>query len=272
MQSWHRKPSYLILLALPVIGPFCWSQDAAGCKDSPLIQRFPGSVITFCKDQADDKFVFTLDKSPSKAVAGEHHRIEYTFPNTASKAQVVRNLNTGLRRAGYKMVYDSGDYDDFTGRMGKTWIQIESSSSGKIRETIVVETALSQDVVANAADLSGGLTTAGHTVVNGILFDTGKSEVKPESAAALDEVSKLLKADAKLKLYVVGHTDNVGALAGKLELSKQRAAAVIQMLVTRYGVSAERLSPFGNVPYAPMTSNESEDGRTQNRRVELVQQ
>jgi outer membrane protein OmpA-like peptidoglycan-associated protein len=109
-------------------------------------------------------------------------------------------------------------------------------------------------------------------VVNGILFDTGKSEVKPESAPALQEVVKLLQQDAKLKLYVVGHTDNVGALAGNMELSRLRAAAVVHELTTKYAVTAERLQSFGDGPYAPVTSNETADGRTLNRRVEIVKQ
>ena len=263
-----------LCLATPFAAHVCaaQTQDAQGCKDSPLISRFPGSVIADCKDKADDKFNFTLDKGLHQAVEGEFHLIRYNFPSTASKAQVVRNLNTALRKAGYTMVYDSGDYGDFTGHMGKTWIQIEIGGGGSILETIVVETALTQDVVANAAALSGGLTSNGHAVVNGILFDTGKAEVKPESAPALEEVAKLLKQDAKLKIYVVGHTDNVGSLAANMDLSKRRAAAVVQLLITQYGVAADSLQAYGDGPYAPVASKASEDGRGLNRRVELVMQ
>jgi outer membrane protein OmpA-like peptidoglycan-associated protein len=110
-------------------------------------------------------------------------------------------------------------------------------------------------------------------VVNGILFDTGKAEVKPESAAALNEVVKLLQQDAKLKVYVVGHTDTVGALAANLDLSRRRALAVVQVLTSApYSVAADRLQAFGAGPYAPLASNDSEEGRTLNRRVELVKQ
>lgn len=262
-----------LCLAAPFAVHVCaaQTQDAQGCKDSPLISRFPGSVITGCTDQGDGKFTFTLDKGQHKDVEGEFHLIRYKFPNTASKAQVVRNLNTALRTAGYTMVYDSGDYGDFTGHMGKAWIQIEVGG-GSISETIVVETVLKQEVVANAAALSSGLRSNGHAVVNGILFDTGKAEVKPESTPALDEVAKLLKQDAKLKIYVVGHTDNVGALAANMDLSKRRAASVVQFLITHYGVTADRLQPYGDGPYAPVASNASEEGRSLNRRVELVVQ
>jgi OOP family OmpA-OmpF porin len=264
----------LLCCAILLSAQVCLAQDkdAEGCKDSALIGRFLGSVLTSCKDSADDSFKFTLDKGGPKAVEGEFHQIVYQFPKTASKAQVVRNLNTAIRKAGYTMVYDSGEYGDFTGHMGKTWIQIEIGGGGGITETIVIETQLTQDVVANAAELGGSLATSGHTVVNGILFDTGKADVKPESAAALEEVSKLLEEDPKLKLYVVGHTDNVGILASNMDLSKRRAAAVVQLLITKYGIAADRLSPYGDGPYAPLVSNNTEDGRTTNRRVELVKQ
>lgn len=264
----------LICFAILISTRACAAQakDADGCKDSPLISRFPGSVLTDCKHKADDVFKFTLDNGKSKEVEGDFTQIEYKFPSTASKAQVVRNMNTAIRAAGYTMVYDSGSYGDFTGHMGKTWIQIEIGGGGDIRETIVVEIQLTQDVVANAAALGGNISSSGHTVVNGIQFDTGKADVKAESTPALDEVANLLKADPKLKLYVVGHTDNVGVLASNMDLSKRRAAAVVQLLVTKYGVAADRLSPYGDGPYAPLVSNDTEDGRTVNRRVELVKQ
>jgi OmpA-OmpF porin, OOP family len=261
-----------ILLLLHTPSARAQQQDAKDCKDSPLISRFPGSVIRNCINKADDSFTFTLDNHQKQTVEGEFHQIKYDFPDSASKTQVVRNLNTALRTAGYTMVYDSGAYGDFTGHMGKTWIQIEITESGTILESIIIETKLTQDVVATAAALSGTLASSGHTVVNGILFDTGKSDVDPASAPALDQVAKLLKDDPTLKLYVVGHTDNVGALAANIDLSKRRAAAVVQLLITKYAIAPDRLQAYGDGPYAPIASNDSEDGRTLNRRVELVKQ
>jgi outer membrane protein OmpA-like peptidoglycan-associated protein len=156
--------------------------------------------------------------------------------------------------------------------MGKTWIEEDVANGGNYKQNILIETQLTQDVVANAAQLSSSFAGSGHTVVTGIFFDTGKAEVKPESAAALKEVVNMLQQDPKMKVYVVGHTDNVGALAANMELSRQRAASVVHVLTTQYGVAAARLSPYGDGPYAPVTSNDTEDGRTQNRRGELVKE
>jgi OmpA-OmpF porin, OOP family len=180
--------------------------------------------------------------------------------------------SSAIKTAGYIFDYDTGDDGDFYVHLGKTWIFVGVSMSYRYEEVIVTETALTQDVVANAAALEGGLTSSGHAVVNGILFDTGKADVKPESAPALLEVAKLLKQYPTLKVYVVGHTDNVGVLAANIDLSKRRAASVMQALIAQYGIPALRLRAYGDGPYAPVGSNDSEDGRALNRRVELVKQ
>ena len=129
-------------------------------------------------------------------------------------------------------------------------------------------------MVANAAALSSGLAAAGHMVVNGIFFDTGKADVEPESAAALKEVVKLLQQDPQMKLYIMGHTDNVGALAANMELSRRaRRGSSCAPSPPRTGVApAPAGSPDGDGPYAPVTTNDTEEGRALNRRVELVKQ
>jgi outer membrane protein OmpA-like peptidoglycan-associated protein len=132
--------------------------------------------------------------------------------------------------------------------------------------------AMAQDIVGNAGAFANDLKTTGHVAVEGILFETGKSELKPESAQAIAEVAKLLKEDAGLKLFVVGHTDNVGVLEGNMKLSQDRAQSVVQALVRTHGVEAARLRAYGDGPYAPVASNDSEAGRVKNRRVELVKQ
>ena len=119
---------------------------------------------------------------------------------------------------------------------------------------------------------SGSSCDTGKAAVYGIYFDTGKAEIKPESEPALKEIAKLLQADPKLKLYVVGHTDNSGGLDYNMKLSKDRADAVVKALTGKYGIAASRLSAFGVGPLAPVASNQTEEGRAKNRRVELVAQ
>lgn len=111
----------------------------------------------------------------------------------------------------------------------------------------------------------------GHAAVYGIYFDTGKPNVKPESALAISEIIKLLNADPCLKIHVVGHTDNVGGMESNIKLSQSRAESVVQALRNN-GISPARLKSFGCGQFAPVMSNDNEEGRAKNRRVELVKQ
>jgi outer membrane protein OmpA-like peptidoglycan-associated protein len=127
-------------------------------------------------------------------------------------------------------------------------------------------------VTVDATALARGLQAEGKIALYGVYFDTGKSELKPESKAQLDEMAKLLTSNAAMRVFVVGHTDNQGALEGNLTLSRARAQAVIDALVKNYKIDARRLAAAGVANYAPVASNANEAGRARNRRVELVLQ
>jgi outer membrane protein OmpA-like peptidoglycan-associated protein len=249
--------------------------DEPGCKDSPYVSRFPGSRLSSCSDKADDVLTVVVTEkgaNHNKDIEGKISKLSFQYPNTASKPQVVRNYVTAMKAAGYQNMYDSGTYGDSTWKKGPLWIYIQIGGGGGIDIQSVQEVTLTQDVVATAAELGTGISGTGHAVVPGILFDAGKADIKPESSKALDEVAKMLTENPTWKLYVVGHTDNVGGLAANMDLSKRRAEAVAQALVTQYRVAAARLGSFGNGPYAPVASNDAEDGRALNRRVEIVKQ
>lgn len=127
-------------------------------------------------------------------------------------------------------------------------------------------------VVVNADALAKDIAKTGHVAIYGIYFDFDKADVKPESDPVLKEIAKLLQQNPKLKLYVVGHTDNVGDLTYNMKLSQARAGAVVEELVSKYGVDAKRLKAHGVGPLSPVVSNNTEEGRAKNRRVELVEQ
>jgi outer membrane protein OmpA-like peptidoglycan-associated protein len=131
---------------------------------------------------------------------------------------------------------------------------------------------MAQDVVADASSMANSIRESGKVAVYGIYFDTGKSVLKPESQPTLEQISKLLKADPSLKLYVVGHTDNTGVFDANMKLSMERATSVVNALVSQFSVSASLLKACGNGPTSPVATNDTEEGRALNRRVELVKQ
>jgi outer membrane protein OmpA-like peptidoglycan-associated protein len=138
--------------------------------------------------------------------------------------------------------------------------------------TIVEKQAMTQEIVADAKFMADGLHTSGHVALYGIHFDFNKADIKPESGPALKEIASLLRSDPKLRLYVVGHTDNVGGYEYNMRLSQTRAEAVVKELVNKHEIAAARLTSGGAGPLAPVASNDTEEGRAKNRRVELVKQ
>lgn len=104
--------------------------------------------------------------------------------------------------------------------------------------------------------------------LQGIRFETGKAIIKPESFPILDAIVKVMAEHPDYKLIIGGHTDNVGDDDMNYTLSKDRAAAVSNYLITK-GVSPMRVSSDGFGETKPVDTNESENGRTRNRRVEF---
>lgn len=125
-------------------------------------------------------------------------------------------------------------------------------------------------VKTDSGALAEEIQATGVASIHDLYFDTGKAEIRPESKPALEEIAKFLEQEAELTLYVVGHTDSRGDFDYNMTLSKRRAEAVVETLVSDYGINRERLHPNGVGPLAPTATNETEEGRTKNRRVELV--
>jgi len=151
-----------------------------------------------------------------------------------------------------------GDCKNFNGR---TFVMVDAVETKAMAQTMDAPTA--DEMVA-------AITASGRVALYGILFDSSKADVKPESKDTMAEIGKLLAANKSLRLLVVGHTDNVGGFAANLELSKKRADAVVAQLVSQYKVDAKRLQGFGVAYASPVAPNVDEAGRARNRRVELV--
>lgn len=102
-----------------------------------------------------------------------------------------------------------------------------------------------------------------------ILFDTGKSTIKPESYSNLDAIVAVMNEYANSKFEITGHTDNVGKPLSNKKLSEDRAAAVMLYLVEK-GIASSRLSSQGFGDTKPIADNKTVQGRNQNRRVEII--
>ncbi len=265
---------FTALLAVPAFA----QADKAGCKDHPLFpSRMPGYAIETCKVEEFGVYEFFTTKPPKVPVEGTFTFITYVVTdrkNEPSGVAVVRNYENAIRKVGGTVLQSVPNWW-VNGKIVKdgqeAWAQAEKGN-GKIWLRIVEKRGMEQHVVADATALGSDLKSSGHVAVYGITFDTNRAEVKPASAPTLEQIARLLKQDPALKLKVVGHTDMTGALEANMKLSQARAEAVVQVLVAQHGISASRLRGFGVGPLAPVATNDTDEGRARNRRVELVKE
>ena len=192
------------------------------------------------------------DGSPKSVVRIPHDeliRIEVTVDDAYVKMYADRERIANVPRA------DLGRHDALTftvGARGDRLVYI-----GDLR------------VAAGGNDLYGALASEGRVVAEGITFDTASATLRPESLPVVQEIAAMMAANPGLRVRVEGHTDNTGTASANTRLSEQRANAVRSMLVG-LGVAGGRVEAVGRGPSQPVASNDTETGRQQNRRVELV--
>lgn len=107
-------------------------------------------------------------------------------------------------------------------------------------------------------------------VLEGVEFEAGSTKIATDADNAIARLAEKLQAEPDLKVLLVGHSDMSGSLAGNVKVSRARAEAVRQRLIQDHGIAAGRLSSHGVGFLAPRASNETQEGRLKNRRVEAV--
>lgn len=123
---------------------------------------------------------------------------------------------------------------------------------------------------ASEEDIAAALQTDGRVVISGgILFEFDSAKINPNAMQLVDKLAGVMKQYPNLNVAVVGYTDNTGNFNYNIKLSERRANAIVDQLV-KDGVSKNRLAGVGVGPLNPIASNDTEQGRAQNRRVELV--
>ncbi len=269
-------------LVFAVSGIAFAQQDKIGSKDHPLFTRMDNFYITHYWEEKYGGVKFKDEKGKDIKVEGKKYEIWYEIKKgftPPSGLMVIRNYENAIKKIGGVKIYQEGSYNIWLKLVkgGKTfWVYVDSWAGGgkgeNYRLTIVEQETMTQEVIADAISMLSDIQTKGSASVYGIYFDFDKADIKPESEPAIREIAKLLQDNRTLKLYVVGHTDNIGNIDYNLKLSKARADAVVRELTVKYKISPDRLRTFGVASLAPVASNKTEEGRAKNRRVELVEQ
>ena len=174
----------------------------------------------------------------------------------------------GTLRSGGRDVY----VGVFTSKLAASDSSPLNNRAGTFIEIVEPRAMETGKVSVDAGAMQKGLAAEGKVAIYGVYFDTGKADVKPESKPQLDEMAKLLTTDKTLRVVIVGHTDNQGTIDGNVALSQKRAESIVAALVKDYRIDGRRLLAKGVASFAPVASNDAEEGRAKNRRVELVKQ
>jgi len=278
-KKWIHVIKGIILVIFTATGTFA-QKDAEGCKDHPMFTRMQNFHITECEQKKYAMMDFRDNKGEEKKVEGKYYRVEYYINKNITPPSfltIIRNHQNAIKKIGGVVVYedivDNGGatYMELKKKGSTYWVYLDAYDE-KYSLVIVEKSRMKQEVVADVKSLMNDIHLTGHASVYGIYFDFNKADIKPQSEPAIKEIAKLLKQNPSLKLYVVGHTDNVGTLDYNMKLSKARADAVMKELVTKYKISDQRLKAYGVASLAPVASNDTEEGRAKNRRVELVEQ
>lgn len=274
--------------------------------DHPMLSRYPGANLDRHKKVDTETFTIPVPGQKSLILQGDLSLHAYDIKQV-STLKVFENYQNALKKAGFSPVVlcksnecggedalqKVGDaisvHNDVYNYYRKPYYTVSKLTTGgqdhyvalfigayestvRVQQVILSTKAVQTDLVkADASELKRQLDSVGKALIYGIYFDTGKAEVKAESKAALTEIATLLKQNANLKLYVVGHTDDTGNSQANQQLSEQRAQAVVKALTEQHQINASRLEAHGVGPFAPASNNTSAAGKQLNRRVELVQ-
>lgn len=190
-------------------------------------------------------------------------------------AQKLRGLSQSeLDIAGNTLVIgekndESGKYE-FTLPGGKKY-ELTQLSEGFLTITPLFSD-MSTLLMLNQLDKNfylGDMSVGETVIIDNLFFDFNKAFIRRESYRSLERLYDLLQASPQTEIMIVGHTDNIGSRGYNVNLSYQRTESVRNYLIER-GISTSRIKMYGYGPDRPLTSNNSEDGRQINRRVEFT--
>ncbi|MEO5781738.1 MAG: OmpA family protein [Ginsengibacter sp.] len=251
-------------------------EDVPGCKDSPMFNRMPNMVITECSSNFDElEFPTGPDKVEKKEGTKTFIQYNYSLEEATAPSffQIVKNFENAITKIGGKRIYYGKDLGAAT-FLGKSdgkeiWVMLRDGSGAKAGnfELYIMEIeAMKQEIESSA--MFKEINEKGSIALY-ITFETGKSTIKPESLPIVDQMVKMLKDAPSLNVSIEGHTDNTGTTAANQTLSEQRAAALVKALIDK-GIDKTRLKSKGWGQTKPIADNKTEEGKTKNRRVEIV--
>lgn len=255
--------------------------------EHPLIRPFPGSVLIedFSHYRKYDVYEFSVTdpetgETAEKPVKGEYRRLQYEVKDEngkpvphISQLEFRENYRVAAEEKGGEVLYEDRNIMTFTVPRedgGITYCELSGNvGRGQQRLKIVDEKPFKRSMKFGPKEMKAALDKDNRVALYDILFEYDKATLQVDSQEQLGHVVVLLKDNPDLVLEVQGHTDAEGSDDYNLELSQRRAETVVDFL-TLFGIDRARLTPKGYGESEPVESNDTEEGRAKNRRVELV--
>lgn len=248
----------------------------AAVEEYPLFTTLEGFSFN-PKASTSEKFAKygfkTGEKGNEKTtVEGKFYHLEYKLKKgveAPGNLMVLRNFIQAVTGSGGEVLRETTN--DATLRIvqgdREIWVRIATLSSGSAYDLYVIEKgAMKQEVAVNP--ILDAMDSAGRATVH-INFDTNSSNMKADAAPVIADILAMLNQRPGLRLSIEGHTDGDGTTEKNQKLSEERAQAVMTAL-TRQGIAPSRLVTKGYGMSKPVAENTTEQGKAQNRRVELV--
>ncbi|MCL1037393.1 DUF4892 domain-containing protein [Shewanella submarina] len=282
-------------------------KDMDGSQDHPMIARLPGAYIRdyqqFDFGQTKVMSNYSDGKIQIRNLEGRITDIGYELPRSYSEYEVNANYQSALKKLGFLPLFEcqgetgcgsdtdinyaikpivtyGNDDNQFYGlyKLSRQEENVYAMTyilgfSGGLWANlrIIEESTLKDDrLVIDLEGLTDKMAQTGHVALDGLLFEFDKDVMLPEAAEVVSTVATYLKQHPKQKFYVVGHTDDQGKQVYNQQLSEKRAQAVITELTKNHGIPASQLTAAGVGEYSPVANNMTDEGKKQNRRVELV--
>jgi len=264
-------------------------------KGKPVLIPVEGKISNRLYLAPDDSSPLEIYRNYRHALEAAGFQTLYACETAACEQANVQQLVENFPRKAHWNGYDNAVLGTFNsanqpgfhyysgqrkGPSGVTYVSIgivsgfpNSGIMSRKRQFVqIIEPAATQlgNVEVDAAAITTGLKRDGKMALYGIEFDTNKAVLRSDSASQLAQMANVLKATPAMKVFIVGHTDNQGEFAANSTLSQKRAEAVCAALASTYGIASTRLVARGVANLAPVSTNESDEGRAKNRRVEMV--
>ena len=245
-------------------------------KDHPVIKPIPGFTLEDTSFENFSSYTFKQKQNGNlieKKVKGKYWFFYYEYKKedrTFSKLEIIENHKQAANEKGGKILSENDTKLDFTVPLsegGTIWTHLHTWENS-YELYIIEEEGFKKRLTFSAEEMKKELDSKGHVAIYGIYFDFDKSTLKPGSEKVLMEIVKLMKNNSGLRVEIQGHTDSIGNRDYNKKLSEQRAKTVKSFL-TLYGINETRTTIKGYGQDKPVASNETDEGRALNRRVEL---